>query len=364
MKIRRSLKAWSFAAAFAAGSLAGPAALAEPLRVCADPDNLPFSKSEGPERGLYIELAELVGQKLGQPVEYTWYYTNMQRRALRNTVGAHVCDVVMALPTDYKARGLQKTQPYLKVGYALVAAPTFTFKGLDDLRSRRIGVQFGTTPHIVLNTLEGFRSTTYRSPDEVFDALAKGEIDAGFLWGPVAGYENKKRQGNRWRITPVAGHDLAGEVAAAVRRDKEGLAPAIDKALAELRPQIEQLADKYGFPREKPVDLAFAGAVSVPSAMLVRVADAPDAAPDPEAAKRGRIRFNDTCSHCHGTDGASPIRERDLRRLKSRYEDKWFEVAQTTVRNGRPDKGMPTWGGVLKDAEIEQVLAFLRTVQR
>jgi ABC-type amino acid transport substrate-binding protein len=359
MKNRGNLKAWALAAAFAAGALAAPAALAEPLRVCADPDNLPFTKAEGPERGLYIELAELIGQKLDQPVEYTWYYTNYQRRALRNTVGANACDVVMALPSDYRARGLQKTRPYLQLGYAVVAAPSFAFRSIDDLRSRRIGVQFGTTPHILVNTIEGFRSTTYRSPAEVFDALAKGEVDAAFLWGPVAGYENKKQHGNRWRVTPVAGHELSGEVAVAVRKDKQDLVAAIDRAVAELKPQIERLAEKYAFPRDKPIDLAVARAVVVPGAMVVSVNDTTGADP-----KAGRVRFNDACSHCHGADGYSPVRERDLRRLKSRYDDKWPEIALTTIRNGRPDQGMPTWKDALKDAEIQELLAFLRTIQR
>ena len=98
MTIRGNMKAFAFAAALAAGALVAPAAGADPLRVCADPDNLPFSKSEGPKRGMYVELAELVGKQLGQPVEYTWYYTQMQRRALRNTILQDACDAVFALP--------------------------------------------------------------------------------------------------------------------------------------------------------------------------------------------------------------------------------------------------------------------------
>ena len=361
MKNRGILGAWASAAALAAGLAlqAGPAAGAEPLRVCADPDNLPFTKEAGAERGLYIELAELVGRKLGAPVEYTWYYTNMQRRMLRNTINAKLCDVLMALPTDYKARGLQKTKPYLQVSYAVVAAPEFAFRTLDDLKAKRIGVQFGTTPHIVANTIEGFRSITYRSSDELFAALAKGDIDAAFIWGPIAGYENKKLHGGRWKVTPVAGHDFAGEVAAAVRRDKSGLVEAVDRALAELKPEIDQLAEKYGFPRDKPVDLAFARALRVPGWMVAQVADKPAASAD-----SGRVRFNDICSHCHGKDGFSPVRERDLRRLKSRYDEKWPEVAKTTIREGRPTLGMPTWKDLLKEKDVDEVMAFLTTIQK
>ena len=402
MTIRGTLKALAFAAALAAGALVAPAASAEPLRVCADPDNLPFSKSEGPERGMYVELAELVGKQLNQPVEYTWYSTQMQRRALRNTILQDACDAVFALPAnaEYKVRGLQRSQPFFQVSYAIVAAPNFAFKSLDDLKSQRIAVQYGSTPHILVNQLEGFKSTTYRSAEEALGALAKGEVDIAFLWGPVAGYENKTRWASRWRVTPVSGHDLAGEVAVAVRSGKDDLAKAIDRALLELKPQIGALADKYGFPRETPINLALAqrplmlratalAQVRVPASLVVAVNDtvpakpaktkggaaknsaAPEVAPAApaapvlsEAAQAGRIQFNDRCSHCHGSDGYSPVRERDVRYLKMRYSDKWQETATVTIKNGRPDAGMPTWKDILKESDVQQIISFLVTVQK
>jgi len=401
MKTRGNMKAFAFAAALAVGALVAPAAGAEPLRVCADPDNLPFSKSEGPERGMYVELAELVGKQLNRPVEYVWYYTQMERRALRNTILQGACDAVFALPagTDYKVRGLQRSQPFLQVGYAVVAPPSLAFKSLDDLKNQRIAVQYGSTPQILLATLDGFKTTTYRSAEEALAALDKGEVDVAFVWGPMAGYENKKHWANRWRVTPVAGHDLSGQVAVAVQRGKDDLAKAIDQALAELKPQIAALADKYGFPREVPLALASAhaarfAAVRVPSALLVRVADtepvkpakaakaakpnsaaASVAATPPaavvaaapalsEGAMAGRVQFNDRCSHCHGTDGYSPVRERDVRYLKIRYGDKWQETAMTTIKNGRPDNGMPTWGAILQEADIKQIVSFFGSIQK
>jgi ABC-type amino acid transport substrate-binding protein/cytochrome c5 len=392
MKPCRSLKAFAFAAALAAGALMAPAVGAEPLRVCADPDNLPFSKAEGPERGMYVELAELVGKQLNQPVEYTWYYTQMQRRALRNTIMQDACDAVFALPAgaDYKARGLKKSQPFLQVGYAIVAAPAFTFKSFDDLKPQRLAVLYGSTPQLVLAGLAGFKTTTYRSAEEALGALANGEVDAAFLWGPVAGYENKNRWASRWRVTPVAGHDFAGAVAVAVRQGKEALSESIDRALAALQPQIAALADKYGFPREAPVTLAAArssahNARRVSSAWVVSVADTPPAKPakavkaskaaEPvvpaaaapalsDEAVAGRAHFNSHCSHCHGTDGFSAIRERDVRFLKSRYGDKWQETAVTTIKNGRADAGMPPWKDSLKDADVQQIVSYFGSIQK
>jgi polar amino acid transport system substrate-binding protein len=375
---------------------------AEPLRVCADPDNLPFSKSEGPERGLYIDLAELVAQKLeATPIQYTWWLTFNQRRALRNTAGE--CDAVFALPTDadYKARGLQKTPAFLDVGYAVVALPSFQFSGLNDFKGKRLAVQFQTTPHILLSQLEGFTFTTYRNADEVFTALAKGEVDASFLWGPIAGYENQRRHNGRWKVTPLTGSDMSGQVSVAVRRDKPELAKNIETALVALKPEIEALADKYGFPRSKPVNIAQTGMgitetvssvnspqarmqpqIKVPTHMIVQVQQkavtvsktTKVAKPTPvvetpapvmsEKAALGRVRFNDQCSHCHGTDGASPLRERDLRRIKMRYDAKWMETALTTIKNGRVELGMPPWKDILAEAEIQQLLSFLETQQK
>lgn len=390
------LSALAVTAVVATGGIA-----AEPLKVCADPDNLPFSKAEGPERGLYVELAELVAKKLdATPVQYTWWLTYFQRRALRNTAGD--CDAVFALPTDadYKARGLQKTPAFLDVGYAVVSSPAFQFNSLNDLKGKRLAVQYQTTPHIFFSQLEGFTYTTFRTSDEVFDALAKGEVDASFLWGPIAGYDNKRKYANRWKITSLTGADMNGQVSVAVRKDKPLLAKEIETALAGLQGEIIELQDKYGFPRGKPVNFVVAKIerqIVVPTNMVALVqqkkSDEPTAVKKPETAvktkaaskveketspaqvaeatpainenvKLGRIKFNDTCSHCHGSDGASPIRERDVRRLNMRYDAKWRDLALTTIKNGRSDLGMPAWKDVLTEDELLQVFSFLETIQK
>jgi polar amino acid transport system substrate-binding protein len=374
---------------------------AEPLKVCADPDNLPFSKSEGQERGLYVDLAELVAKKLeATPVQYTWWLTYFQRRALRNTAGD--CDAVFALPTDadYKARGLQKTPAFLNVSYAVVAPPSFQFNSLNELKGKRLAVQYQTTPHILFSQLDGFTYTTFRTADEVFDALIKGSVDAALMWGPVAGYENKRKYAARWKVTPLTGADMNGQVSVAVRRDKPELAKDIEAALLSLKVEIAALEDKYGFPRGAPVNFVVAKndkQIVVPGNMVALVQQKPtddaaiakpqktasksktpaktekapaqvqatEAVPAlSEGAKLGRVKFNDQCSHCHGSDGASPVRERDVRRLNIRYDAKWRDLALTTIKNGRTDLGMPAWKEILSEPEIQQVFSFLETIQK
>ncbi len=414
MVIAKSLR--RCATALAVAATAATAAHAGTLRICADPDNLPFSKAEGPERGLYVDLASLVSQRLGETPEFVWWLTYNQRKALRNTILQDGCDAVFALPesADYRVRGLAKTHAFLNVSYAIVAPPSLKVARLDDLRGKRVGVSFGSPPQMLLASKEGFPATTFRSTEEAMAALTRGEIDAAILWGPSAGYENQRHQGGRFAITPVQGEGMGGGVAVAVRREPADLAQRIDKALTELEPQIRELAQKYGFPDAAPVPLSAnralpatpvaqarpvrsvrtaqarpAGLVPVvatpadmAAAGVIRVAQAsPDAqagkaqvvatagaaagaAPDADAAAEGRQRFNNTCSHCHGSDGASPISERDLRKLRSRYKDDWPKVANTTIHEGRPELGMPTWKGTFNDKEISEIIAFLGTIQR
>lgn len=407
-------RTWIAAAALA-GCVAG--AHAQPaLRVCADPDNLPFSKAEGPERGLYIDVAERVAQKLGRRIEYVWYASSYQRRALRNTIQANTCDAWFALPADeeYRARGLQKSVGIVHVGYAVVAPPGFAFTKLEDLKGRRVAVSFASTPAVLLASIEGVTVVTERTAEAALDRLAGGDADVAFVWGPSAGYDVERRFKGRWQITSVTGHGLGGPVAAAVRRDLPELLKSIDRELEQMRPDIDALARKYGFPAGKPLELEKRSALaqatflaqqarqatawSGPAPVLALVADTPSAAASKPSARKapakpaakvaakaaatataapavaataadplvaaGREKFNDVCSHCHSPDGASPMRERDLRRMKMRYDDKWPDMAVKTINEGRPQLGMPTWKGQITDPEIEKIVAFLKTIQK
>ena len=358
---------------------------AEPLRVCSDPDNLPFSKSDGPEKGLYIDLAEMVGQRLGTSVEYVWWLSFNQRRALRNTMEG--CDAYFALPADaeYRVKGVEKSKAFLSVSYAIVSPAGQTFTGLADLKGKRVGVMFGSPPQILLATREGYTWNTFRTHEQLFEALNKGEVDLALMWGPSAGFDNLKQFNNRWQVLPVRGDSLGGQVAVAVSKSKPGLKDQINQALDDLQPEIAKLVVKYGFPTQSPIELVrstkskHAPSLPVQTAQLnpsyvssgfVRVGMkeqqktewvVANAGLGPEEAKSV---FNNKCSHCHGQNGASPVQERDLRKLSMRYKENWKDVAFTTITKGRPDLGMPTWGGIIPDEEIKSIIEFLVTVQR
>lgn len=364
-------------AALAVSALAAPMVSADTLRVCSDPDNLPFSKSEGPDKGLYIELAEKVGQRLGTPVEYVWWLSFNQRRALRNTMEG--CDAYFALPADaeYRVRGLDKSTAFLNLSYALVAPKGQSFSGLADLKGKRVGVLFGSPPQILLaSSGDGYSSTTYRTHEQVFAALEKGEIELALMWGPSAGFENKTRYQSRWQVLPISGESLTGQVAVAVSKEKPQLKDQINKALEELKPEIQQLTLKYGFPtqvplllnsaKSKPTYLAQAHTTKAVKPSFIKVANktAPTewVVADATAAfdlAEVRSNFNNKCSHCHAPNGASPVQERDLRKLKVRYGEEWKKVTYDTITKGRIEYGMPVWGGILPDHEIQDIIRFL-----
>ena len=86
-------------------------------------------------------------------------------------------------------------------------------------------------------------------------------------------------------------------------------------------------------------------------------------AENPAAIKQGHSLFNQTCAHCHGPDASTGQPERNLRHLRVRYGSGMHDVFETTVKNGRPDKGMPVWGEVLDSKTIESIYSYLETVQ-
>jgi ABC-type amino acid transport substrate-binding protein/mono/diheme cytochrome c family protein len=368
--------------AFVMASMASSSFAAEPLRVCSDPDNLPFSKSEGPDKGLYIDLAEMVGKRLGTTVEYVWWLSFNQRRALRNTMEG--CDAYFALPADaaYRVKGVDKSNAFLDLSYAIVAPLGKTFTGLADLKGKRVGVLFGSPPQILLATREGYTWNTFRTHEQMFEALEKGEVDLALMWGPSAGFDNLKLFNSRWQVLPVRGDSLTGQVAVAVSKSKPGLKDQINQALQDLQPEIAKLVVKYGFPTQAPIDLVLTTKTPLNSSSTLTAQKLPaksgfvrvgmKESQKPEwlvanaslSADEAKSVFNNKCSHCHGANGASPVQERDLRKLTIRYKDEWKDVAYNTITKGRPNYGMPAWNGIIPDEEIKSLIDFLSTVQR
>ena len=105
----------------------------------------------------------------------------------------------IGLPQDKDFMGprLIFSKPLLQVGYALALPKSLTVASLDDLSGRRVAVQIATTPQSLLADRDDIQTVTFREPEEAMAALAAGQVDAAFIWGPIAGYVNKHRARQR-----------------------------------------------------------------------------------------------------------------------------------------------------------------------
>lgn len=382
----RSKHVWAAIAGVVAVFATGSAQAAEPLRFCADPANLPFSSDDPKSPGLYGEIAQAVGAALGRPVTYVWAPTYVGRRTIRTTLLAGKCDAMIGLPADPDFMGPKVifSKPFATIGYALVAPKDTPARSLADLAGKRVGVQLSTTPQSVLASTDGLEMVSYREPEDVMEALAAGQVQAAFVWEPVAGYLNKTRMHDAFVIVPVSGHGLRFPTAIGFARNEEPLRAEVDGVLDGLAGKIAEAEARYGLPSGLPVKLGDAGTterMQVATAEPQTATDAttapaaaPPAAPAPsppsaggeqaaDAIAAGHELFNGTCAHCHGPDAVTNERKINLRLLSRRYKDKMEETFDATVRNGRPEKGMPSWTGVFTDEQFAQILTYLRTVQ-
>ena len=238
-----------------------------PLRVCADPNNLPFTNQR--QEGFENRLADLIARDLGTTVDYTWW---AQRRGfLRSTLNAGLCDVVMGMPTDVEMA--VATKPYYRSSYVFVTqrARRMHIKSFDDraLRSLRVGVQLigddgANSPPAhalsrrgIVDNIVGFPVYgDYRKdnpPSEIINAVARGDIDVAAAWGPMAGYF-AARQRVPLDLTPVSPLQEtqlpeAFDISMAVRRrDPERLA-MLNQFIVKHRRDIDAILAEYHVPR-------------------------------------------------------------------------------------------------------------------
>src|SRR5438309_8104 len=252
-------------------------------------------------------------------------------------------------------RSVIRTRPFLDVGYTVIGPRPLALSSLDDIKGRRVAVQFGTTPQLLLAIRPGFRAVTFKLAEEAMEALTRGEADVAFLWGPTAGYFNKTRLGGAYAIVPIAGEGLQWHAAVGVRKGLDSLKADLDRVLDQLKPEINTLADKYGFPLGRPVNMdGQRGMLRPPERgvgglQLVQLQEGPtrptSSAGVSSSAAEGLIRlgrslFNQHCSHCHAPNAASPEPTRDLRRLTLRYGSRMREAAYATIPVGKRPRGV------------------------
>ncbi|MDF2764258.1 MAG: extracellular solute-binding protein family 3 [Rhodospirillales bacterium] len=255
--------ALAIAAALSSAAAADPA----PLRVCADPNNLPFSNQAG--QGFENRIAEALAAELGTHVEYTWW---AQRRGfIRNTLREGRCDLVIGVPAGYEQA--LTTRPYYRSRYVFVtrAGEGPAPRSLDDpvLKQKIIGVPLigddaanappahGLARRGIIQNVRGFMVYgDYRDPApsaRIVEAVAKGEIDIALVWGPLAYFAARQPMPlDVTAIEPAAldeGLPYEFGIAMGVRRKDKELRDRIEAAIDRISPRIDAILAEYGVPR-------------------------------------------------------------------------------------------------------------------
>ncbi len=234
------------------------------LRVCAEPDNLPYSRTD--RSGFENHIAQLLADDLRLPLQYEWLPD--RRGFVRKTIDANACDLIVGVPVGDER--VLTTRPYYRSSYVFVqrAANARALESFDDTRlpALRIGVQLvghdlAATPpgyalarHGAVRNVVGFTVFGDGPPAErMVAAVARGELDAALVWGPQAGYF-AARAAPALEITPAAPPaDLelpfAFSIAMGVRKGDRAMKAQLDDFLQRRAAEIGRILDDYAVPR-------------------------------------------------------------------------------------------------------------------
>ena len=241
------------------------------LRVCADPRNMPFSNEKG--EGFENRLAALFAERLQKKLEYAYYPG--ATGFVRNTLGAHRCDVIMGFPQgDDLAQG---TNPYYRTAYALIAKQGSGLDGVTTLKDERlkgkhIGIVAGTPPATYM-AMDGLTANAKSYPlmtdtrvdssaEAMFNDVTSGTIDAGILWGPMAGFYARKANPPLHvtsLVKETGGPRLVYRVGMGVRPADQNWKRQLNRLIQENQPAINKIMLDFGVPlldeNDQPISL-------------------------------------------------------------------------------------------------------------
>jgi len=230
------------------------------LRVCSDPANMPFSTEHG--EGFENKIADLLAARLDKRLAYTWY--PQSTGFVRMTLGSFRCDVIMGFPQGGDLA--QSTNPYYRSVYALVTKPGAALDGVESLgderlKGRRLGVVAGTPPatYLVARGLMATAKPYSLVVDTRFDSvgramtkdIASGEIDAGILWGPIAGWFARQTD-PPLHVVPLlkesGGPSLAYRITMGVRPTDQNWRRELNGVIRQIQPDITKILLDFGVP--------------------------------------------------------------------------------------------------------------------
>ncbi len=326
------------------------------FRVCADPENLPFTNRR--LEGFENKIAELIAKEFGASPTYIWWGQRIGfiKNTMKATLKEARCDVVMGVPKGYDL--VRWTKPYYRSTYVFVYSKDkgLQVKSLDDpiLRQVKIGVHllgndYTNPPPVhelgrrgIVDNVVGY-STFYsleNSPGRIIEAVAAGEIDVAIVWGPVAGYFAKKQR-VPLELVPVPSREgdlpFTFDISMGVRPGEEELKAQLEGVLDRKQAEIRKILEDYGVP-------LMDGKKNTPSEVYKRVYN-------------GWKWWHVYCYRCHGADAlGSPLAPN----LSDPSRKLTYEEFLQTTRNGAPQKGMPAWNQLLDDKQITDIYFYVR----
>jgi len=267
-------------AVFTAAALVAPQAQAATaqekgiLRVCADPNSMPFSNQAG--EGLENRIAEMMAKDFGWKVEFFFF---PQRMAFfRNSLKAKAADggegykCDLATSSAPEAEGAVATKTYYTSTWTMVMPAG---KGLDAIRQPddllklpkdqlaklRFGV-FPASPGADWVLRNGFdkQMVPFQQmlgdpnsyPGQMVDvSLVKGDIDVAFIWGPIGSYHARQSKAVKLRVVPMvpdAETVTDFSIAMAVRYREPEWKAKVEDFLTRRKADIDKVMADYGVP--------------------------------------------------------------------------------------------------------------------
>ena len=250
---------------FGLSALLSAAASTSKLRVCADPDNMPFSNQQ--KQGFENKLAELLASKLGESVEYTWW--SQRKSFVKESLDQGRCDVLIGVPTALPS--VTTTRPYYRSTYVFVSRTDrkLQLTSLEDARLKdwRIGIHVvgedyappafalarrGITSNVVPFSLFG-KYGEENPAAKIIHAVEAGEIDVAIVWGPLAGYFAKQAKVplDVVPVSPAAFLQVpfTYDISLGVRKGNEVLKAELEQLLNAESANVQQILAQYGLPQ-------------------------------------------------------------------------------------------------------------------
>ena len=229
------------------------------LRVCADPDNLPYSNKN--RQGFENRIIELIGAKLGREVRYTWFPQSVG--FVRNTLSLRECDLISGITTS--SERVQNTNPYYYSVYTMVYRKDAGLNAITlsdpQLKDLKLGVVAGTPPASIIAQLgllgnvkpyQLFADTRrYKPARQAILDVGNGETDVAFIWGPIAAYYAREAA-SELVLVPLVNEDkrvrLSFRVSMAVRFNETEWKHTINSVLKDLRSEINDILQEFDVP--------------------------------------------------------------------------------------------------------------------